>query len=169
MISTLQPQRSAKRPYIRKSSAANSVASFPPVPARISSRTFFSSFGSFGISSTWSSFWQLSARPCEHGQLLFGELTHFRVGLALEQPLGLLDRAEDFLVLPKLVDDAAQLGMGLGMFLVRRGIGQDARVREEPIQLFEFLFKRVQFVNHTIGPAGVGWRGLRRSGCGKTR
>src|SRR5688572_3774873 len=35
-----------------KSSAAKSAASSPPVPARISSSTFFSSLGSFGISRT---------------------------------------------------------------------------------------------------------------------
>ena len=36
--------------YIRNSSPAKSAASSPPVPARISSTTFFSSFGSFGMS-----------------------------------------------------------------------------------------------------------------------
>ena len=40
---------------MRKISAANSVASSPPVPARISSTTFFSSFGSLGSSRTFSS------------------------------------------------------------------------------------------------------------------
>src|SRR5450432_3972398 len=37
---------------MRKISAANRVASSPPVPARISSTTFFSSFGSLGSSRT---------------------------------------------------------------------------------------------------------------------
>ena len=50
--SIFQPWRSAKRVYMRKISAANSAASSPPVPARISRRTFFSSFGSFGMSSS---------------------------------------------------------------------------------------------------------------------
>ncbi len=36
---------------MRNTSAANSAASSPPVPARISSSTFFSSFGSFGTKS----------------------------------------------------------------------------------------------------------------------
>ncbi len=40
---------------MRKISAANSVASSPPVPARISSTTFFSSLGSLGSSRTLSS------------------------------------------------------------------------------------------------------------------
>jgi hypothetical protein len=35
---------------MRKISAAKSEASSPPVPARISRMTFFSSFGSFGSS-----------------------------------------------------------------------------------------------------------------------
>src|SRR5215469_6192656 len=39
---------SAKREYMRKISAANRVASSPPVPARISSTTFLSSLGSLG-------------------------------------------------------------------------------------------------------------------------
>ena len=51
-MSTFQPCRSAKREYMRKTSFANSAASSPPVPARISSSTFFSSFGSFGTSSS---------------------------------------------------------------------------------------------------------------------
>ena len=51
MTSTFQPWRSANREYMRKTSPANSAASSPPVPARISSRTFFSSLGSLGISS----------------------------------------------------------------------------------------------------------------------
>src|SRR5579863_4129885 len=41
--------------YIRKISAANRVASSPPVPARISRIMFFSSFGSLGSSRTFSS------------------------------------------------------------------------------------------------------------------
>src|SRR3989454_6435182 len=46
--STRQPCASAYRLYILKTSCAKSVASSPPVPARISSTTFFSSFGSLG-------------------------------------------------------------------------------------------------------------------------
>ena len=46
--STFQRCPSAKRLYIRNRSPANRPASSPPVPARISSTTFFSSFGSFG-------------------------------------------------------------------------------------------------------------------------
>ena len=51
-ISTAQRWRSAKRVYMRNRSAANSAASSPPVPARISRRMFFSSFGSLGMSSS---------------------------------------------------------------------------------------------------------------------
>jgi hypothetical protein len=50
MMSTFQRSRSAKRVYMRKTSAAKRAASSPPVPARISRRTFFSSFGSLGMS-----------------------------------------------------------------------------------------------------------------------
>ena len=55
MTSSFHPCRSAYLLYIRNSSPANSAASSPPVPARISRTMFFSSFGSFGMSSTFSS------------------------------------------------------------------------------------------------------------------
>ena len=48
--SVFQRWRSAKRRYISNSSAAQSAASCPPVPARISTITFLPSFGSLGIS-----------------------------------------------------------------------------------------------------------------------
>ena len=53
---------SAKRVYMRKTSAANSEASSPPVPARISRITFFSSLGSLGSSSNFSSSSSAAAR-----------------------------------------------------------------------------------------------------------
>ena len=55
-ISMAQRLRSANRVYIRNRSPANSAASSPPVPARISRRMFFSSFGSLGMSSAFRSF-----------------------------------------------------------------------------------------------------------------
>ena len=61
ITSIFQPWRSAKRLYMRNSSPAKSAASSPPVPARISSRTFFSSFGSLGSSRTFSSPWSASS------------------------------------------------------------------------------------------------------------
>ena len=54
-ISTFHRMRSAYRWYMRKSSAANSAASSPPVPPRISRKTLRESFGSFGRSNTFSS------------------------------------------------------------------------------------------------------------------
>ena len=53
--SVFQRLRSAKRTYIRYSSDANNAASSPPAPARISTITFFSSFGSFGRSRIFNS------------------------------------------------------------------------------------------------------------------
>ena len=50
VISIFQPWDSAYREYMRKISAANRVASSPPVPARISSTTSLSSLGSRGRS-----------------------------------------------------------------------------------------------------------------------
>ncbi len=52
MTSSFQPRRSARRVYMRKRSAAKRRASSPPVPARISRRTFLSSLGSLGSSRT---------------------------------------------------------------------------------------------------------------------
>src|SRR5262245_10186533 len=63
MTSIRQPWLSAKREYMRNSSAANSAASSPPVPARISSITSFSSFGSFGMRSILSSATSASRLP----------------------------------------------------------------------------------------------------------
>src|SRR5256884_4968276 len=50
-MSTFQPRRSLKRVYMRNKSAANSAASSPPVPARISTMASRSSKGSLGLSS----------------------------------------------------------------------------------------------------------------------
>src|SRR5438552_11343345 len=54
-MSTFQPRRSQKRVYMRNKSAANSAASSPPVPARISTMASRSSNGSLGVSSSASS------------------------------------------------------------------------------------------------------------------
>jgi hypothetical protein len=50
ITSTFQPCKAAKRSYIRNRSPANSEASSPPVPARISSITLRSSMASLGNS-----------------------------------------------------------------------------------------------------------------------
>ena len=52
ITSTFQPCSAAKRSYIRNRSPANSAASSPPVPARISSITLRSSMASLGSSAT---------------------------------------------------------------------------------------------------------------------
>ena len=52
ITSTLQPCKAANFSYIRNRSPANSEASSPPVPARISSITLRSSIASFGSSAT---------------------------------------------------------------------------------------------------------------------
>jgi hypothetical protein len=48
VVRTFQPCSSAKREYMRNNSAAKRVASFPPVPALISTTTFLASLGSLG-------------------------------------------------------------------------------------------------------------------------
>src|SRR3989442_1764028 len=55
ITSTFQRCASAYFVYMRASSAANSAASSPPAPARISTKTFLSSFGSLGRTSFFSS------------------------------------------------------------------------------------------------------------------
>ena len=54
-VSVFQPRAAAYMVYIRSSDAANSAASSPPVPARISRITFFRSLGSLGSSRSFSS------------------------------------------------------------------------------------------------------------------
>ena len=63
IVSTFQWFDSANLQYIRYKSAANNAASSPPAPARISTITFLSSFGSFGRSKMRSSFSMSSIFP----------------------------------------------------------------------------------------------------------
>src|SRR6185295_9980108 len=98
--SIFQPWRSAKREYIRKTSAANSAASSPPVPARI-------------------------LRP----QLLVRHLAQLGIGLRADQLLDLGDLAERRLVRAIAVDDRGQLLRLAGQALVGGRILRDGRIR----------------------------------------
>ena len=64
--SARQPFRSAYMEYIRYREWANRAASSPPTPARISTMTFFPSWGSRGNRRSWSwrSSWGISSRAC---------------------------------------------------------------------------------------------------------
>ena len=62
-------------------SAAKSEASSPPVPARISTKTFLSSFGSFGCSRMLDLFLQLRRLRLQLGDLHLRELAHVVVRL----------------------------------------------------------------------------------------
>ena len=90
--------------------AANSAASSPPVPARISSRTFLSSLGSFGISRIFSS--SMSGSRCALRSLSSscGEVAHLRVAAALHQLLGLRELGGDDLVLAVLQHQRLDVG-----------------------------------------------------------
>ena len=89
---------------MRKRSAANSAASSPPVPARISRMTFLASLGSFGTSSTLSSASSASRRASSDVELLLRQLAH--VGI-LDQLLGRGDLRDDLLVFAEAARRAA--------------------------------------------------------------
>ena len=107
MTSTRQPWPSANRVYIRNSSPAKSAASSPPVPARISSMTFFSSFGSFGSSSTLISRLERVAAGLERAQFLLRQLAHVGVAAA-GQLLRVHDLGEHVLELAEASPRAAR-------------------------------------------------------------
>ena len=92
VIATCQPFDSQKFLYILNRSPANSAASSPPVPARISISTFLASSGSFGISAIFisssscgcsSSFIASSSRAIS---FISGSLSLARISLASLMP-----------------------------------------------------------------------------------
>ena len=112
---------------MRKISAAKSEASSPPVPARISRITFFSSLGSLGSSSTLSSSSRAAARgssaaisSCaisaqlgvafgEHGARIGQALAHLlQLAVLLHRSLHLAQRFRDLLVFFVVVEDLRQ-------------------------------------------------------------
>ena len=84
--SSFQPRRSANREYIRKRSPANSAASSPPVPARISSTTFLSSLGSLGVSRTRSVASSSAMRAFEVRHLFGGERRQSAIAARSSRP-----------------------------------------------------------------------------------
>ena len=93
MISTFQRWRSAYFVYMRARSAANSAASSPPAPARISTKTFLSSLGSRGRSRRFSS---SSSAVWRAGQLVdlgLRQLLQLAVAALGQDVAGLADAA----------------------------------------------------------------------------
>jgi hypothetical protein len=94
-----QPWASEYFEYIRCSSAANRLASSPPVPARISITVLRESVDSGGIIARRTCPVQLGAATLEFGQFSGGEFAQFHIGSGIAaECLGLGDLALDFLV-----------------------------------------------------------------------
>ncbi len=149
ITSTRQPCFSANLLYMRKSSYANSAASSPPVPARISSTTFFWSFGSFGISRILISASSASRRSFRPSQLFLGELAHVGVA-ALDELFGLLDFLEHRLVLARLLDERLDFGERLRVLAVLVRVRLDRRGRQERRQLLVVRFDGIQLIQHDL-------------------
>ena len=114
-ISTVQRRRSAKRVYMRNRSAANSAASSPPVPARISRRMFFSSFGSLGISSTLSVF---SRRSCSPASSVSSWRARSRISGSFCSSRASAMRRSMSRYCAQGLDDLAQVGVLLASFCI---------------------------------------------------
>ena len=94
---------------MRKISPAKRAASSPPVPARISRSTFFSSFGSFGIEEEGDLGVEGVALRLEGAGLLVGHLAQLGVRLAARHLLDLGELLERVLVGAVALDDRADL------------------------------------------------------------
>ena len=138
---------------MRKRSDANSAASSPPVPARISTIAFLSSAGSRGSSASP----QLAVEPLEAGRepllLLAAELALLVVGGA-QQRARVVERLAGFEVAPAELDDGLQpraLARERGQPPV---VGGDIGVAEQPRQLGEPRLDLLDAFAHAIRVAG---------------
>ena len=147
ITSTFQPEVSAKRAYIRKRSSAKRPASSPPVPARISRKTFFSSFGSFGSSSTFSRSSRALQGLLQMGQLLPGDLLELFVAL-LQERLILFDAKAGLFVFAEGLDQIAEIGMFLGILLIDPGLADYGRIAQKLLQVPVTGFYILQFGIH---------------------
>ena len=156
-----QRWRSAYFAYIRNRSAAKRAASSPPAPARISTKTLFSSAGSLGRSSARSCCSRVvSARP-QIDQLGVGQLPQLGVPAVVAQDvLGFLDAGEHALVGAEGGDDLFQLGPRLGQPGV---LGAAARragggLGELSPQVLVPTLDRAQLIEHRRASRDVGDR-----------
>ena len=153
ITSIRQPFRSANLLYIRNSSPANSAASSPPVPARISSMTFFSSFGSFGMSRTFSSASRASRlAPSDFSSVRARSRMSASPAPASSSVCAM--SLDDRLVLAEALDERLDLGQRLGVLPVLRRLALHFARAEQPHQLLVALFFRRQLIEH-IGFAVV--------------
>ena len=106
--------------YIRNSSPANSAASSPPVPARISRMTFFSSFGSFGMSRIFSSREQRVAPGRQRTSALPARARACRRRRRATSSSVCAMSSRDGLVLAEALDERLDLGKRLGVLPVLR-------------------------------------------------
>ena len=109
---------------MRKSSAAKSAASSPPVPARISTITFLSSLGSLGSSRRFSSYSTFSRRSLRWRSSSCASCFISASSLSMSICLVLEQALFDLFPLAVLLDHGGQIGMGPSELLVARGIAQ---------------------------------------------
>ena len=130
---------------MRKISWANSEASSPPVPARISSTTSFSSLRIFRQQQNLQILLDLRQGRLQPLDLQPRHLLHFRIGLGqhglcLRQLVGIL------LVIAILRDDLAEIAVRLGDFTVRLAVGNHSRIGHLRGQFFEMFFDLVELL-----------------------
>jgi hypothetical protein len=112
---------------MRKTSAANSEASSPPAPARISSEDVLVVVGVLGQQEELEALGEFGDAGFEFGDLDFGHLAQFGVLLG-EHGTGLVEVGGGFLVVAVGLDHLFEVAVGLGGFAVGFGVGDDGRV-----------------------------------------
>ena len=160
-ISIFHPLASACFLYIWNRLPANSAASSPPVPARISITQRVRLASSPPIVRSSSSCQIASPFRLQLGQLGFGQFAHFRI-VTFGQLAGVFDFVRELLeatVLPRQPGQAAVFARGGGH---PGRIGQNLGVGQASLQLFkasERLFQHFSHVAFRDSQAVVGARG----------
>ena len=129
----------------RYRSPANSAASSPPVPARISSMTLRSSFGILRDEQQLQLVGEALLADVEIVELLEREVAHLGIA-ALDQLFGAGDLGGDRLVLAVLLDERLDLGERLGLLAVLVGIALHLRGAERRHQLLVLGLGRCNLV-----------------------
>jgi hypothetical protein len=126
---------------MRKSSAAKRLASSPPVPARISKRTFRSSFGFARQEQQLESLFEPVVLGFEAGQLLEGHRAHVLIRVVHER-LVALDLLLELLPRPVRVDDLLEVGPLLAELRELFPVADDVRRDEQVLELDVSSFHR---------------------------
>ena len=128
---------------MRKTSSANSVASSPPVPARISSTIVRVA----GQEQHFQLFFHLRAPLFERSQFFLGELLKRGIRCRFpHQRFGLRQRFPQPFPFAESFDHFLELGVRLRSLLVERGFGNDFRLGELRLERLVALFHRLNFL-----------------------